>query len=131
MSQKKVKKQRPNIHTEFHLTEDACNALSNALLFMLSHNDFSFANEKISYDSAARAEEKLFDGTTDLTRGEVRAAAKAVDLVLSNLPDKVDEYAYMDSDFPDLRKDLMNELSILKDLKPVFEGAVKDLCKKK
>ena len=98
---------------------------------MLSLCDFSFANEKISYDSTAQAEEKLFDGTTDLTRGEVRATAKAIDLVLSNLPDKIDEYAYMDSDFPDLRKDLMDELSILKDLKPVFEMAVKDLNKKK
>ena len=131
MCPKKLKKQRPNIHTEFHLTEEACCALSNALLFMLSLCDFSFANEKISYDSTAQAEEKLFDGTTDLTRGEVRATAKAIDLVLSNLPDKIDEYAYMDSDFPDLRKDLMDELSILKDLKPVFEMAVKDLNKKK
>lgn len=131
MKPKKQKKQRPNVHTKFHLSDDACRALADALLFLLSLEDFSFENEKICYDSASSAEEKLFDKDTTLTRGEVRATAKAIDLVLQTLPANDADYSYMETDYPNILSDLKKEIPILEQLQPVFALVVKDLRKMK
>lgn len=131
MKQKKVKKQRPNVHVEFALSDEACKALSDALLFLLNLRDFSFDEEKLSSDSANQAEEKLFDREMTLTRGEVRATAKAIDTVLLRLPDHFEEFAYMEEGLDYLLEDLKNELPTLQQLQPVFQTAVSGLRKMK
>lgn len=131
MKPKKNKQQRPNIHTKFSLSDEECRVLSDALTFMLNLKDFSLEEEKINYDSADNAETKLFDKVTELTRGEVRATSKAIDVVLLRLPDKADEYAYMEDDFPELLSNLKENLPILQHLQLVFQAVVRDLRKNK
>ena len=129
MKPKKNKQQRPNVHTKFNLSDEACRALSDALTFMLNLKDFSLEEEKINYDSADNAEAKLFDKVTELTRGEVRAASKAIDVVLIRLQDATDEYAFMEEDFPELLSSLKENLPILQELQPIFKAVVRDLRK--
>lgn len=129
MKPKKSKKQRLNVHVTFSLTDEACQVLSNALVFLQNLNDFSFEIEKISPDSALNAEEKLFDNEKDLSRGEIRATAKAIDVVLERLPGNHSEFSYMEEDLPDLLSDLERDLELLRHWQPVFHQVVKDLKK--
>ena len=131
MKPKKQKKQRPNVHTTFQLSDDACRALADALLFLLSLEGFSFEDAKISYDSASSAEDKLFDKDTTLTRGEVRATAKAIDIVLQEIPANASNYAYMETDNPNILADLEKDIPIFEELQSVFALVVKDLRKMK
>ena len=126
---KPKKKQRPNVHTTFSIPEEASTALSHAVLFLLNVKGFSFENEKISMDSAFGAEEKLSEHETTLTRGEVRATAKALDFVLNCFPLTNKTYDYIDQEVPGLISDIENELSLLQQLLPAFQQAVKDLKK--
>ena len=126
---KKPKKQRQNVHVTFQLSSEACGALTNALDFLLSLNDFSFAEEKINWDSASAAAEKLFDCETDLTRGEVRATAKAISEVLSRIPVNTSFYSYVEEDYPNLLSELERDIPLLKELQPIFEETVKQLKK--
>ena len=129
MKTKKSKKQRLNIHVDFSLTDEACLALSNALAFLQNLDNFSFDDEKISEDSALRAEEKLFTCEKSLSRGEVRAVAKAIDVVLEQLPVNRSRFSYIEEDLPDLLVDLERNLDILRHLQIVFHQVVKDLKK--
>ena len=129
MKSKKNKKQRQNVHCEFRMSDEGCRALSNALLFLLALRDFSFEAEKINYDSADRAEEKLSCNDANLTRGEVRATAKAIDVSILCLSNSQSDYTYIDDDFPDLLADLERDMPILLELQPIFHTAVKDLSK--
>ena len=131
MKPKKTKKQRPNVHVEFRMSDEGCRVLSNALLFLLNLKDFSYEEEKINYDSADQAEEKFTNKETNLTRGEVRATAKAIDVALSRLPDKLSDFEYMEEDFPGLLSDLEKDLPVLQQLQPIFHTAVSDLRKMK
>ena len=129
MKAKKAKKQRLNVHVSFSFTDEACRALSNALVFLQNLHDFSFDQEKISPDSAFNAEEKLFNNEKELSRGEIRATAKAIDVVLSNLPNNLADLSYMEEDFPDLLSDLEKDLELLQHWQIVFNQVVKDLKK--
>ena len=129
MKPKKSKKQRQNVHVEFSFTDDACKALSNALAFMLSMKDFSFEQEKISEESASNAEDKLAYSERSLSRGEIRATAKAIDLVLLHIPGNIAEFSYIEDDIPGLLSDLEADLPILQHWKPVFQQVIKDLKK--
>lgn len=131
MKPKKNKKQRPNIHITFSLAPECCVALSNALLFLLNLRDFSFDASKISLDSANEAEDKLFSKECELTRGEVRATAKAIDVVLERFPGHQDEFSYMNEEIENLLVDLEKDLPILLQLQPIFQTAVSDLRKMK
>lgn len=129
MKSKKAKKQRPNVHTYYPFNDETCIALSCALLFMLNLNDFSFENEKIDKNSAFNAEEKWFDKEPDLTRGEVRATAKAIQVVLERSANGFDDYMYIDEEIPDLLADLKNSLTLLCELEPIFQQEVRTLRK--
>ena len=129
MKSKKVKKQRLNVHVSFSFTDEACHVLSNALVFLQNLHGFSFDQEKISPDSAFNAEEKLFNNEKDLSRGEIRATSKAIDVVLSNLPTNRANFAYMEEDLPGLLSDLENNLDLLQHWQIVFQQVVKDLKK--
>lgn len=131
MKPKKATKQRPNVHMNFQLSDNACSALSDALIFMLCLKDFSFDNAKINYDSASAAQAKLFDKDTILTRGEVRATAMAIDLVLQKFSADYSNYIYMEEEYPGILADLQGCLPTLKELHPTFILAVKDLRKLK
>ena len=129
MKPKKAKKQRLNVHVDFSFSDDACKALSDALVFLLNLKEFSFEQEKISEDSASNAEEKLACHVTNLARGEIRATAKAIDVVLLHLPDNKPNYSYMEEDFPSLLADLEKGLPTLQYLQPIFQQVLKDLKK--
>lgn len=129
MKPKKTKKQRPNIHVEFSLTDEACHTLSNALVFLQEMNGFSFDTEKISEESTFRAEEKLSACEKSLARGEVRAVSMAIDVVLEQLPDNRSHYSYIEEDFPGLLIDLERDLEILRHWQVIFHQVVKDLKK--
>lgn len=129
MKPKKTKNHRPNIHVEFSLTDEACRTLSNALVFLQEMNGFSFDTEKISKESAFRAEEKLFACEKSLARGEVRAVSKAIDVVLEQLPNNRSHFSYMEEDLPDLLIDLERDLEVLRHWQIVFHQVVKDLKK--
>lgn len=131
MKPKKAKQQKLNIHTKFDITNADCSALSNALTFIDLLEDFSYATEKISYDSACNAENKLSSNIKELTRGEVNATAKAIDIVMLRLPGHVSDFSYMEDDLPDFLTDLEKELPLLQALQPVFHHAVTYLKKHK
>lgn len=131
MKPKKAKQQRLNIHTEFDITDEDCAALSHALAFVGLLEDFSYVDEKISYDSALHAEDKLFCNTKELSRGEVNATARAIDVVLLRLPGHVSDFSYMEDEIPNLLTDLEKELPLLQALQPIFHNAVTFLKKHK
>lgn len=131
MKPKKSKKQRTYVTLTFSLTPEGCRALSNALLFLLNLDEFSFEAAKISLDSADQAENKLFDNECTLTRGEVRATSTAIDVVLEHFPGHQKEFSYMDDEVDYLLNDLERDLPILVQLQPIFHTAVSDLKKMK
>lgn len=127
MKPKKVKKQRSNVHTYYPFTDETCFALSCALLFLLNLTDFSFEDAKIDRNSAYNAEDKWFGKNRDLTRGEVRATAKAIQVVLERSTNGFAEYTYIDAEIPELLTDLENNLSLLRELDPIFQQEVRTL----
>lgn len=129
MKPKKAKKQRPNIHVEFSLTDEACRTLSNALAFLQEMGEFSYDAEKISEESAFRAEEKLAACEKSLARGEIRAVSKAIDVVLEQLPDNRSHFSYIEEDLPDLLTSLERDMEVLRHWQVVFHQVVKDLKK--
>ena len=131
MKQKKSKKQRPYVTLTFSLPPESCRALSNALLFLMNLDGFSFETANISLDSADQAESKLFDNECTLTRGEVRATSTAIDVVLERFPGHQKEFSYMNDEVDYLLNDLERDLPILIQLQPIFHTAVSDLKKMK
>lgn len=127
MKTKKHKPQRKPVYSTFPISDEASVALSHALLFVINLKGFSFESEKISLDSAYSAENKLFDKITTLTRGEVRATAKAIDVILELAPDGFSAYSYIDEEIEGLISDVHRGLPIYELLAPVFRQAVINL----
>lgn len=126
---KKSKKQRLNVHVDFSFTDEACHALANALAFLQNLDGFSFDTEKISEESSIRAEEKLSACEKSLSRGEIRAVSKAIDVVLEQLPGNRSRFSYIEEDLPDLLADLERDMDLLRHWQIVFHEVVKDLKK--
>lgn len=131
MKSKKVKKAKPIVHTNFPFTPDQCDTLSNALDFLMNYDTFSFEDAKISRDCAFAAAEKMNDRFCTLTRGEVRAAAVAVDITLQALADISVDFSHIENDFPGIISDLKTNLSTLEFLRNLLIEVVKDLQKTK
>lgn len=130
MKSNKHKSQKKPVYCTFPLSDEASVSLSHALLFVLNLREFSFENEKISLDSAYSAENKLFGKITTLTRCEVRATAKALDVILDLAPNGFSAYSYIDDEVDGLVSDVQNGLPIYELLAPVFRQAVNDLKKR-
>ncbi|MBR4291946.1 MAG: hypothetical protein IKT52_15120 [Oscillospiraceae bacterium] len=129
MKSKKQKKQRSNVHTYYPFNDEVCSALSNALFFLLNLEDFSFDEAQINMDSTSNAEDKWFCKEPELTRGEVRATAKAIQVVLERSSDGLSDYTYMNEEVPGFISDLEKNLPILRELDTIFQEEVRRLKK--
>lgn len=127
----KPKKHKPIVHTRFTFSDAERKALSDALDFLMNCKDFSFDNAKIDPECAFEAAEKIDNGDCTLTRGELRASAKAVEVAIHALSDTNVDFSYIEEGFPGLISDLKASLSILVSLNPLLQSAVKDLKKYK
>lgn len=116
---------------EFQFSDLQRSILSNSLDFLTHCETFSFESAKISYDSAISAADKLDENDYTLTRGEVRAAAKAVELCLSAVNGDLSSYAYIDLAFPGILAILKENAGVLQSLNQWLSAVVKDLQKMK
>ncbi|MBR2422584.1 MAG: hypothetical protein IKB09_09595 [Oscillospiraceae bacterium] len=131
MKPKKAKKNKPIVHTKFPFTPEDREVLSNALDFLMNYDGFSFTDAKIEHSCAFEAANKLDGDDCTLTRGEVRAAAKAVEVALHALSDANTDFSYIESGFPGLVADLKENIPTLERLNELLQAVVKDLRKMK